>query len=53
MLNYGVGAVGGYLAFLGFLTLVSLILNKETRDTDLDTMREEAAVSAAIEATSP
>ncbi len=53
VLNYGVGAVGGYLAFLGFLTLVSLILNKETRDTDLDTMREEAAVSAAIEATSP
>ncbi|MDX2288683.1 MAG: MFS transporter [Hyphomicrobiaceae bacterium] len=38
VLNYGVGAVGVYLAFLGSLTLVSLVLAPETKDSDLDAM---------------
>lgn len=52
VLNHGVGSVGLYLSFLGTLTLVSLVLNKETKDTDLDTMEEQAA-AAGIEQTSP
>jgi len=52
VLTYGVGAVGFYLTFLGSLTLLSLLLARETKDTDLDTMAEEAA-QVGIEATSP
>jgi len=50
--NHGPGSVGFYLACLGALTLFALILSKETRSTNLETMEEEAA-AAAIEATSP
>ncbi len=50
--SYGPGSVGLYLSFLGGLTLFALLLSKETRSTNLETMEEEAAV-AAIEATSP
>jgi len=50
--NYGPGAVGLYLGFLGGLTLLALLLSKETRSTNLETMEEDAA-AAAIEATSP
>lgn len=52
VLNWGVAAVGYYLAFLASTTLISLILGRETRDTNLETMEQEAA-TAAIEATSP
>ena len=34
-------------------TLAALILSQETRATNLDTMEQEAAAVAAIEATSP
>ena len=57
-LRFGVGAVGGYLSFLASLTLVSLVLTRETKDTDLDTMADlsepgGAGAAAAIEVTSP
>lgn len=52
VLNFGVSAVGYYLAFLASTTLVSLIVVRETKDTDLDTMESEVA-AAAIEVTSP
>ncbi len=51
--NYGPGSVGFYLSCLGGLTLVALLLSEETRATNLDTMEEEEAAAAAIEATSP
>lgn len=50
--HYGPGSVGLYLACLGAMTLIALLLSKETRTTNLETMEEEAA-TAAIEATSP
>jgi MFS family permease len=50
--NYGAASVGLYLACLGAFTLFALLLSKETRSTNLETMEEEAA-TAAIEATSP
>jgi MFS family permease len=50
--NYGAASVGLYLACLGALTLFALLLSKETRSTNLETMEEEAA-TAALEATSP
>jgi MFS family permease len=50
--RHGPGSVGLYLSCLGWLTLVALLLSKETRSTNLETMEEEAA-AAAIEATSP
>jgi metabolite-proton symporter len=50
--HYGPGSVGLYLACLGGMTLFALLLSKETRTTNLETMEEEAA-TAAIEATSP
>ena len=54
VLSFGVAAVGYYLAFLASTTLVSLIVGPETKDTDLDTMQQEAvAAAAAVEATSP
>ncbi|MFN3869273.1 MAG: MFS transporter, partial [Hyphomicrobiaceae bacterium] len=54
VLNHGVGSVGLYLSFLGSLTLISLVLNRETKDTDLDTMDERGATAAiGIEQTSP
>ncbi len=52
VLNYGVAAVGYYLAFLASTTLLSLIAGRETKHTNLDTMVDEA-VAAAIEQTSP
>lgn len=56
VLNMGVAAVGYYLAFLATTTLVSLALSRETKDTNLDTMTDDAvdkAATAAVEATSP
>jgi hypothetical protein len=50
--SHGPGAVGLYLAGLGGSTLVALILSRETRATNLDTM-EQDATAAAIETTSP
>jgi metabolite-proton symporter len=50
--NHGAASVGLYLACLGALTLFALLLSKETRSTNLETMEEEAA-TAALEATSP
>ena len=54
VLNWGVAAVGYYLAFLASTTLISLIVGRETKHTNLDTMEDEAttAATAAIEATS-
>ncbi len=51
--SYGPGSVGVYLACLGASTLAALVLSQETRATNLDTMEQEAATVAAIEATSP
>lgn len=55
VLNHGVGAVGFYLAFLGGLTLLSLLLWRETKDMDLERMQEDAgtAATAGVESTSP
>lgn len=50
--RYGAASVGLYLAALGGLTLVALLLSRETMHTDLDTMAEDAA-TATIELTSP
>lgn len=49
---YGVGHVGYYLSALACLTLISLLMTRETRHLDLDTL-ENAATAAAIETTSP
>ncbi len=56
VINHGVMAVGYYLAFLASTTLVSLLLSRETKNTNLETMADdtaEDAATAAIEATSP
>jgi MFS family permease len=50
--THGVGSVGLYLALLGGLSMVALLLSRETAHTDLDTMSEGAA-TAGIELTSP
>jgi hypothetical protein len=50
--SYGPGSVGLYLACLGGSTLAALILSKETRATNLETM-EQDVTTAAIETTSP
>jgi MFS family permease len=50
--SHGPGSVGLYLACLGGSTLAALILSKETRATNLETMEQDAA-TAAIETTSP
>lgn len=54
-LSYGVTAVGYYLSFLASLTLISLLMGRETKDTDLDTMKveETGAATVAVEQTSP
>jgi MFS family permease len=50
--KHGPGSVGLYLALLGIVSLVALFLSKETKLTNLDTMRVEAT-AAEIESTSP
>ena len=50
--DFGVGYVGYYLSALACLTLLSLILTRETRHLDLDTLENQSA-TAAIEITSP
>jgi MFS family permease len=50
--QYGPESVGIYLALLGVVTLVALVLCHETMHTDLDALSESAA-STGIEATSP
>jgi MFS family permease len=50
--SYGPGSVGLYLACLGASTLAALILSRETRATNLETMEQDAS-AAAIETTSP
>jgi MFS family permease len=50
--NHGAGSVGYYLALLGASTIVALLLTKETKATDLDSMIDEAAAES-IERTSP
>jgi metabolite-proton symporter len=42
--NHGAGSVGYYLAFLGSMTFVALLLSKETRHRDLDTMVDAEAI---------
>jgi metabolite-proton symporter len=51
-LDYGAGAVGLYLSCLGCVTLVALVLSKETKLTNLDTMEVDVS-AASVEATSP
>jgi MFS family permease len=48
----GPGSVGVYLALLGIVSLVALFVSPETKFTNLDTMRNEAA-TAGIDSTSP
>jgi MFS family permease len=50
--RHGPGSVGVYLALLGILTIVALFVSEETKFTNLDTMRNEAA-TAGIDSTSP
>jgi len=50
--DFGVGHVGYYLSGLACLTLISLLIMRETRHLDLDTL-EDRASSLAIESTSP
>jgi MFS family permease len=50
--KHGPGSVGVYLALLGVLTIVALFVSQETKFTNLDTMRQEAA-TAGIDSTSP
>ncbi len=49
--NHGVGSVGTYLAALGALTFIALLISKETKHTRLDAPDESATVG--IEVTSP
>jgi MFS family permease len=48
----GVGYVGYYLSALACLTLLSLLVTRETRHLDLETL-EDLASTVAIETTSP
>jgi MFS family permease len=50
--TYGAVTVGYYLAALGASTIIALLLSKETKATDLDSMIDEA-VTDRIEQTSP
>lgn len=50
--DFGPGAVGLYLALLGALTFIALLISEETRHRDLHTMADEAT-TASIELTSP
>lgn len=50
--DYGVDYVGYYLSVLGALSLIALIMTRETRHLNLDTLEDQAS-SAAIETTSP
>ncbi|HUE18078.1 MAG TPA: MFS transporter [Planctomycetaceae bacterium] len=50
--KHGPGSVGVYLALLGIVSFVALFLSKETKFTNLDTMRNEAA-TIGVESTSP
>lgn len=50
--NHGATSVGYYLASLGGLTFVALLLTRETGRTDLDSMEIEA-IASEIESTSP
>ncbi len=50
--THGPGSVGLYLAGLGAFTLIALVMSKETRATNLETMGQDVA-AAAIETTSP
>jgi MFS family permease len=50
--SHGVGSVGLYLSVLAVLTLIALGLSKETRHTNLDTLKD-GRVAAGIGTTSP
>lgn len=50
--DFGVGHVGIYLSALGALTFIALLLSKETKHTNLDTLKD-ASETAGIEMTSP
>ena len=50
--DFGVGYVGYYLSALACLTLLSLLMTRETRYLDLDTLEDRAA-TVAVESTSP
>lgn len=50
--EYGVGYVGLYLSALSTLTFIALWLTRETRDLNLETLKEEAP-AIAVEASSP
>lgn len=50
--DFGVGYVGYYLSALACLTLLSLLITRETRHLDLDTL-EDRVSAVAIESTSP
>lgn len=50
--EFGVAYVGYYLSVLACLTLLALIMTRETRHLDLDTLEDRAA-AVAIETTSP
>ena len=50
--DFGVGYVGYYLSALACLTLLSLLITRETRHLDLDTLEDRVA-AIAIESTSP
>ena len=50
--DFGVAYVGYYLAALACLTLLALVLTRETRHLDLDTLEDRIATTA-VEATSP
>ena len=50
--DYGVAYVGYYLSALACLTLLALILTRETRHLDLETLQDQTA-TIAVETTSP
>ena len=50
--NHGVGSVGLYLSALAVLTFIALLISKETKHTNLDTLEEKEA-RVGIETTSP
>jgi len=50
--GFGVASVGYYLSGMAILTFIALLLSKETKDLNLDTLEEEVA-TIGIETTSP
>ncbi len=50
--NHGVGSVGVYLSILAVLTFVALLISRETKHKNLDTLKDEIA-AVGIETTSP